>query len=142
MTDTTERSDRTLPAEGVGGDGDGRRLAYLFISPLLVAFVLFYLWPALNTLVGSLFRWSLLSPWNIARPDTWDFVGVQNYVDTLTSGRFWNAVVNTLIWLVVFPVMVTVMSMLVSILIWQVPRGGALFRTAFILPMTISLAAA
>lgn len=120
----------------------GHRLAYVFVTPLLVAFTLFYLWPALNTLLGSLFRWGLLRPWSIFSPSEWEFVGLQNYVDTLTSGRFWNAVVNTVIWLVVFPILVTVMSMLTSILIWQVPRAGTAFRTAFILPMTISLAAA
>jgi ABC-type sugar transport system permease subunit len=108
----------------------------------LVVFTLFYLWPAFNTLIGSLFRWGLLNPWNIARPEDWDFVGLQNYIDTLTSDRFWNAVVNTAIWLVIFPMMVTLASMLVSILIWQTPRVGAAFRTVFILPMTISLAAA
>lgn len=92
--------------------------------------------------MGSFFRWGLLNPWSIARPSAWDFVGVQNYVETLTSARFWNAVVNTGIWLVAFPIMVTVVSMVLSILIWQTPRAGTAFRTAFILPMTISLAAA
>ncbi len=120
----------------------GRRLAYAFVAPLLAAFVLFYLWPALNTFLGSFFRWGLLRPWDLFDPTEWDFVGVQNYVDTLTSARFWNAVVNTVIWLVVFPVLVTGVSMMVSVMIWQVPRGGAALRTAFILPMTISLAAA
>ena len=120
----------------------GSRLAYAFALPMLAIFTLFYLWPAFNTLVGSTFRWGLLNPWNIARPDDWDFVGLQNYVDTLSSARFWNAVLNTGLWLVVFPVMVTLVSMLVSILIWQTPRAGAAFRTVFILPMTISLAAA
>ncbi len=120
----------------------GNRLAYAFLAPLLVAFVLFYLWPAFNTLGSSFFRWGLLRPWDLFSPSQWDFVGIQNYLDTLTSPRFWNAVVNTLIWLVVFPVMVTVASMFLSILIWQVPRGGSVLRAAFVLPMAISLAAA
>lgn len=118
------------------------RLGYAFALPLLIVFVLFYLWPAFNTVVGSLFRWGLLDAWHITKPGDWDFVDVANYTDTLTSERFWNAVVNTGVWLVLFPVMVTVCALLVSVLIWQVPRGGGIFRTAFILPMTISLAAA
>jgi ABC-type sugar transport system permease subunit len=120
----------------------GRWLAYAFVGPLLVAFILFYLWPALNTVLGSLFRWGLLRPWDLFTPSEWDFVGLQNYIDTLTSGRFWNAVVNTVVWLVVFPLLVTGVSLLVSVLIWEAPRAKGLFRTAFILPMTISLAAA
>ena len=139
-----ERRDRTHMMSGRALDHPGResRLAYAFVFPLLLAFVFFYLWPAFNTLAGSLFRWGLLNPWSIAQPADWDFVGLQNYVDTLTSARFWNAVVNTGIWLVIFPILVTVVSLLLSIRIWQTPRAGAAFRTVFILPMTISLAAA
>jgi ABC-type sugar transport system permease subunit len=131
---------RSGPASAL--PGAGTPLVYVFVVPLLIVFTLFYLWPALNTLMGSLFRWGLLDPWSIARPGEWDFVGVQNYIDTLTSARFWNAVVNTGIWLVLFPIMVTLVSLLVSILVWQTPRAGTAFRTVFILPMTISLAAA
>jgi ABC-type sugar transport system permease subunit len=118
------------------------RLGYRFALPLLTVFALFYLWPAFNTVVGSFFRWGLLKPWQINAPADWSFVGVRNYTDALSSERFWNAVVNTGVWLVLFPVMVTVCALLVSVLIWQLPRGGGIFRTAFILPMTISLAAA
>lgn len=139
MTATVERE---VTEQATGQSRRGGWLGYAFVAPMLVAFALFYLWPAFNTFVGSFFRWGLLRPWDLFSPSEWDFVGLQNYVDTLTSARFWNAVVNTVIWLVVFPVMVTGTSMLVSILIWQVPKGGAAFRTAFILPMTISLAAA
>lgn len=120
----------------------GSSIGYAFTLPLLIIFTLFYLWPSFNTLIASLFRWGLLDPWSITNPTDWDFVGLQNYVDTLTSPRFWNAVVNTLVWLVLFPALVTSFALLVSVLIWQAPRGQGLFRTAFILPMTISLAAA
>ncbi len=137
QTETGSSEQATGPARS-----SGRRLAYAFVAPLLAVFVLFYLWPAFNTLVGSFFRWGLLRPWNLFNPSEWDFVGIQNYTDTLTSGRFWNSVVNTGVWLVVFPLLVTVVSLVISVLIWQVPRAGAVFRTAFILPMTISLAAA
>lgn len=137
-TETEVRSEQARgPARSMS-----RRLAYAFVGPLLVVFSLFYLWPALNTLIGSFFRWGLLRPWDLFNPSEWDFVGLQNYIDILASGRFWNAVVNTLVWLVVFPLLVTGVSLLVSVLIWEAPRAKGLFRTAFILPMTISLAAA
>lgn len=115
---------------------------YAFLAPLVIVFALFYLWPAFNTVVSSFFEWGLANPWRIHDPSTWEFVGVSNYVENLTSARFWNAAVNTTIWLVVFPAMVLVFSLFISVAIWFLPRGGTLFRTAFILPMTISLAAA
>lgn len=112
------------------------------MAPLLAVFAAFYLWPAFVTVASSFFRWGLLNPWSITEPGEWDFVGLQNYTATLTSPRFWNSVVNTGIWLVLFPLLVTVVALVVSIVIWQAPVGKAAFRSIFILPMTISLAAA
>jgi len=133
------------PARRVAA-GRPRRLErfapYVFIAPLLAVFAAFYLWPALVTVLSSFFRWGLLRPWSPVEPDRWRFVGLENYTRTLTDASFWNAVLNTAIWLVVFPLLVVAFSLLVSILVWYTSRGGAVFRTVFILPMTISLAAA
>lgn len=119
------------------------RAAYAFVLPLLAIFAAFYAWPALNTVLSSGFEWGLINPWRLTEPGSWEFVGLGNYSETLGSESFWNAVVNTTIWLVFFPLLVTGVSLIVSILIWFAGRGLAplLFRTAFILPMTISLAA-
>lgn len=119
-----------------------RLVAYAFILPLFAIFAAFYLWPALNTIASSLFRWGLLNPWEVTSPGEWNFVGAENYQAVLTSDRFWNGVVNTSIWLVLFPILVTGVSLTVSILIWSLGRGQRAFRTAFLLPMTISLTAA
>ncbi|MGH3440670.1 MAG: carbohydrate ABC transporter permease [Nitriliruptorales bacterium] len=119
----------------------GRWTAAAFVAPLLVVFTLFYLWPAVVTLASSLFRWGLLRPWSVAAPEAWDFVGVDNYAGILTSARFWNAVVNTGVWLVLFPALVVGVSLAVAILVWSLPRGGGLFRAAYLVPMTISLTA-
>jgi ABC-type sugar transport system permease subunit len=115
---------------------------YVFIAPLLAVFAGFYLWPALVTVLSSFFEWGLLRPWSPVEPERWDFVGLGNYSATLTDPSFWNAALNTAIWLVVFPLLVAAFSLLVSILVWHATRGGAVFRTMFVLPMTISLAAA
>lgn len=116
--------------------------AWAFLLPLAVVFAAFYLWPAFNTIVSSLFRWSLLVPWKATNTSTWDFAGLGNYRQTLADRDFWNAAFNTAVWLVFFPALVTGFSLLVSILIWHLRRGAGLFRTVFILPMTISLTAA
>ena len=115
---------------------------YIFVAPLLAVFAAFYLWPALVTVLSSFFRWGLLRPWSPVEPARWRFVGLENYTTTLTDPSFWNAVLNTAVWLVVFPLLVVGFSLLVSILIWYTTRAGTVFRTVFILPMTISLAAA
>jgi raffinose/stachyose/melibiose transport system permease protein len=115
---------------------------WLFVAPLVAIFALFYLWPALNTIASSLFRWGLLAPWKATAPGSWDYVGLQNYGDVLRDSSFWNAAVNTAMWLVIFPILVVGFSFLVSVLIWHARRGSGLFRSVFVLPMTISLTAA
>ncbi len=122
----------------------GERLVpYLFVGPLLAIFAAFYLWPAINTVGSSLFSWGLLNPWKLTSPGTAEFVGLSNYRDTLSASEFWNAAFNTGVWLVVFPALVTGFSLLVAVLVWFAARGplAVIFRTVFILPMTISLAA-
>jgi ABC-type sugar transport system permease subunit len=118
-----------------------RRAGYLFVAPLVVVFVAFYVWPAIQTIVGSFFEWDLLNPWEPTDPDSWEFVGVDNYTATLTDDAFWNAAVNTLVWLVLFPAFVVAAALLFALLLWNVRRGAGTFRSVFILPMTISLAA-
>ncbi len=120
---------------------NGRWVAYLFIGPLLVVFAGFYLWPALQTIVSSFFEWGLLNPWNATDPDSWDFVGLDNYATTLTSPSFWNAALNTVIWLIVLPLLVGVVSLTLAILVWFLSHGSSAYRSAFVLPLTISLAA-
>ena len=112
------------------------------LLPLLAVLCAFYLWPAITTLLSSLFRWGLLNPWSLRSPSDWVFVGVENYTSTLTSDEFWSAAVNTGIWLVAFPLLVVRLSVLIAVLAWHLTRAGGLFRSVFILPMMISLAAA
>lgn len=123
------------------GRGSESRLAYLFLAPMLVIFAGFYIWPALATLISSFFTWGMLNPWRVDQPDMWVSAGVSNYTTTLTSADFWNAGLNTLVWLIVFPVLVVTISLALSLLMWEARKGAGLFRSAIILPMTISLAA-
>ena len=123
------------------GRGSESRLAYLFLAPMLAVVAGFYLWAALATFLSSFFTWGMLNPWRIEQPDMWVPAGVSNYTTTLTSADFWNAALNTVVWLIVFPLLVVVISLALSLLIWEAKKGTGLFRSAIILPMTISLAA-
>jgi raffinose/stachyose/melibiose transport system permease protein len=138
---TTSEQARSAGRTRTGAKRSERRAAYLFVLPLVAIFAGFYLWPAFNTAASSFFRWGLLQPWKVTTPGQWDFVGVHNYAATLSDPDFWTAAVNTLLWLVVFPLLVTGFSLLISILIWYTSLGRGFFRTVFVLPMTISLAA-
>jgi ABC-type sugar transport system permease subunit len=139
---TAERPrDQARPSVGTRKRRSEGRVALAFLSPLIAIFAAFYLWPAFNTTASSLFRWGLLQPWKLTRPGGWDFVGVHNYTATVSDPDFWTAAVNTLLWLIFFPLLVMGCSLLISILIWYASLGRGFFRSVFVLPMTISLAA-
>lgn len=134
------------PASAAPDAGAPRRSnwsgAYLFVLPAAIIFALFYLYPALNTLLSSFFVWSVLSPWQPFDPSTWRFAGLGNYVEVLSDGRFWKAALNTAVWLLLFPTLATLFSLVVAILIWQARIGQRLFRSIFVMPMAVSLTAA
>jgi ABC-type sugar transport system permease subunit len=130
------------PTHKTSAQRKARRTGYAFTAPLLAIFTLFYLWPALQSLAGSFFTWGLLRPWNVFDRSTWTFAGISNYWQTLSDPGFWHAGLNSLLWLILFPALVTAISLVVAIAIWHARRWSLMFRTAFVLPMTISLTAA
>ena len=118
------------------------RGAYLFVLPAVVIFALFYIYPALNTLFSSLFTWSVLRPWQPFDPSTWRFAGLDNYAIVLGDSRFWNAALNTVVWLLLFPLLATAVSLLIALLIWHARIGQRFFRSVFVMPLAVSLTAA
>jgi ABC-type sugar transport system permease subunit len=115
---------------------------YLFVAPLFVVFAAFYLWPAISTVLSSLFQWGMLNPWQTQSVDQWNLVGGSNYSTALSNPDYWNAALNSAIWLIVLPTLVLAISFPVAVMIWNAKRFSGLFRAVFILPMTISLTAA
>jgi raffinose/stachyose/melibiose transport system permease protein len=113
----------------------------LFVSPLVAVFVGFYLWPAVQTIASSFFEWGLLRPWSATDTGTWTFVGLDNYTATLTDEAFWNSALNIVVWLILLPLMVGVVSLGLAILLWFMRRGASIYRSVFVLPLTVSLAA-
>lgn len=59
-------------------------LAYLFILPAVIGFLIFYALPAVRGLLISFSNWNLLTP-----PE---FVGLNNYQKLLGDKDFWNSV--------------------------------------------------
>lgn len=146
-SDTTAARQRSTRAAGVVAGRAGRRrrpdrlASAVCILPLLTIFALFYLWPAANTVGGSLYSWDVFGPWNLLNPTRSRFVGLANYRALAASDEFWTAVLNTAVWLVLFPMLVLLSSLLIAILLWQVHRAAAVYRVLFVLPMTLSLTA-
>jgi len=102
----------------------------LFISPWLVGFLCFYLYPALASLYYS------FTDFKILQEPHW--VGLDNYQRMASDPVFWKALGNTL-YLVLIGIPLAVMSALGIALLLNVKRivGIGVFRTIFYLPVVV-----
>ncbi|MGS2618425.1 carbohydrate ABC transporter permease [Micromonospora sp. LZ34] len=108
-------------------------------SPLLVAFVLvpfavesiWVFWPAVQGFWFSLTRWDGLAP-----PT---FIGFDNYVELAGDPIFRGALVNTVIWLVLFGGLSVVGGFGMALLLQRERRGVGFYRAALFTPVVFSL---
>ncbi len=108
--------------------------AWLLLSPALVLLVAFTHWPALATLLDSL--WS--TPHG-ARPA--HFVGMDNYAVLLEDPVFWQSLRNNMLYaLVTIPVSV-VLSLVMALAVNSAIPGRAMLRMAYFLPTMLPMIA-
>ncbi|MCX5068957.1 sugar ABC transporter permease [Micromonospora lupini] len=116
-----------------------RRRRSARLSPLLVAFVLvpfavesvWVFWPALQGFWFSLTRWDGMSP-----PA---FVGTDNYVELAGDATFRGALVNTVIWLVLFGGLSVLGGFGMALVLQKERRGVGFYRAALFTPVVFSL---
>jgi len=108
------------------------RIAYLFLLPAAIVFVVFTAFPFFDSLYLSFHKWAILTP---NRP----FVGLANYQDLFTNKDFWNAVRNTLIYSIGVIPGTTACSLGIALLLWKGIKGRNLLRTVYFLPVITSL---
>jgi raffinose/stachyose/melibiose transport system permease protein len=64
-------------------------------------------------------------------------VGLANFTEMFTDPETWHALSNNLIWIVIGTAAPMIIGLLVSVLIWTVRRGAAVYRLAFFLPYVL-----
>jgi len=106
--------------------------ALIFLLPGLALFLIFFLGPMGYSLNISFYRW------NIVHPEQSQFVGLQNYVNTLKSTIFQRAVLNTVIYTIVTVLLQMAIALGVALLLNKPFRGRGFFRTAYYLPVISS----
>jgi multiple sugar transport system permease protein len=108
-------------------------LGLLFVSPWLIGFALFTVYPVLATLYLSFTDYRVLSP------PRW--VGWANYRDLLTDTEtFWPSLGNTLYLFIELPLALA-LGLALALLLNQKLRGMAWYRTLFYLPSIVPVIA-
>jgi len=110
-----------------------RRLytGYFFILPAVIWLVWWQLGPALFTGYLSFHKWSVLSP---AKP----FVGLHNYQQIWGDDLFWNAMMNTFIYVTQIPLGMA-LALALALALNRPLRGIRVLRTVYYMPAVTSI---
>ncbi|MCU4742523.1 sugar ABC transporter permease [Halobacteria archaeon AArc-m2/3/4] len=115
--------DRRESAEGI-----------LFALPYLIAFVGFMLFPLLYGFYMSLYDWDALNP------EQSEFIGLGNYQTLVNDPRFWEALWNT-VWFVILTVPpLVILALLLALGVNRNVKGQTLLRTIFFSPYILTVA--
>jgi len=106
-------------------------VGYLFISPVILGYLIWVAGPMLMAI------WLSLTEWDMLRPAT--FVGLSNYQQMLHDDLFWKSLTVTFYFTLVSVPLSLAISFAVAMLVNVNVRGISLFRMLFYLPSIVPL---
>ncbi|WP_458792487.1 carbohydrate ABC transporter permease [Yoonia sp. MH D7] len=104
---------------------------WLFLAPALIALSLYLAYPVFATLWYSL----------TDRDQGNAFVGLANYRQMLDDPKFWEALKNNILWLIIVPAASTAFGLLAAQLTDRI-RWGSIAKSLIFMPMAISFVGA
>ena len=110
-----------------------RATAWFLVSPWVVAFALFGLYPFVFSLGASFTNYTPLAP------DSTHFVGLANYARALQDPAFWSALRNTALFVLGTIPFTTAASLGLALAVQPAFRGRTVFRVGFFLPSVVSI---
>ncbi len=81
--------------------------------------------------------WISLHRYNLRRPEVFDFIGLGNYIEVLTSRDFWHSLQITLYFTGMSVVLVIAIALGISLLFNQNIRGRGLLRSLLLVPWAV-----
>lgn len=76
--------------------------------------------------------------WNLVRPGSSRFVGLQNYADVIADGTFWQVAINTVVIIVATVLISVVLGLLLALLLDRAFLGRGVVRTLLITPFLVT----
>ncbi len=110
---------------------EARITAVLFLLPAIILFLVFVVWPIVQSAHYSVYSWD-----GLGKPE--NFIGFDNYARLLKDPVFWKALGNNffvLIWSLVTQIP---LGILLAILLTGRIKGSVFFRTLYVSPMVLS----
>lgn len=108
-------------------------LAWLFLSPATLAFIVFMFWPLVYTIYLSFLKWNMVAPVKIP-------AGIKNYLDVLKDPVTKKLFVNTSLYIAILVLLnFAVPYLLAFVNTFVMQRGKNIYKTLLFLPGLISL---
>jgi len=123
----TERGHSSLTFRQKLSNFDFKASPYIYVSPFFILFGLLGLFPIIYTVNVSLYDWNLLKGQG-------EFVGLANYVTTLTDPLFWNAFFNTFSIFLLSAVPQLIFATIIAAVLDQAIRASTFWRMSILLP--------
>ncbi len=108
----------------------GKLTPYLLVSPYIVHFLVFVVFPVAFSILLTFFKWDIISEMK--------FSGFANYRRLFADRLFWKALVNTLYFLSIHIPLELVVSLFLAEILNQKLKFQGLFRALFFLPVIVS----
>lgn len=105
---------------------------YIFVSPWVILYLIFGLYPLILSFFLTFFDYSFVTPENRT------FVGIGNWVDGITDSLFWKSLYNIVLNQSVFISLKNGLGLLTAALLFRITWGGRFFRTVYFLPVITS----
>lgn len=106
------------------------RVIIPFLTPAVILYLVFVIYPYGRSMYNSLTSWKGVSP---NRP----FVGLANYVRMVKDQYFWNALWHNVGYVIFLPAIIIVLSLFLAFMITQRVRFSKFFRVTFFFPQVI-----
>jgi len=105
-------------------------IPYFFLSPFLVGYIAFMVYPLLYSFILSLYRKQIIGGVR--------FVGLANYLNVFQDSNFWEGIRNVMVFgLIQIPVMLGLALIFALILDSGIIRVQTIFRLGFFLPFAV-----
>ena len=110
---------------------DNRFWRVVLLAQPLAVFAVLVIWPLVSSFYYSFTDWNGFDR-------NYDFVGFANFTKIWTDRLFFNAMVNTAIWMVAAILLPTGLGLMLALLLDGKVPGGRVFKTVFYLPICLS----
>lgn len=110
-------------------------VAYLFITPMLIFFIIFLFYPFLVNVYNSFFNYESILDKNPR------FVGFGNYIKMFTDIKFQRSLINTLILIGLVLIFQVGVALILALLVNSIRKLAGFYKVTFFMPIVVSATA-